>query len=118
MSSYAELTSWEGRAPTLWDTVPVWMALAPIRLAKGVYWHARFQLLFRWLGRAYGEGSEEADYATWLALQDEPHMRLSFPKWANIEADKRDDLVRRQLWLPENMKAWKRETAIAKKKTW
>lgn len=64
--NYAELTSWEGRAPTLWDTVPVWLAVAPFRLAKFLYWHARFLTLFTILGREYGP--EEADYATCVAL--------------------------------------------------
>lgn len=118
VSAYAELTSWEGRHPTLLDTVPVWLVLAPIRLARGLWWHARFQILFGILGREPPPGSVEADFATWQALQDEPHTRLSYPKWASIEEHKRAELVEKRLWVTANMKAWKRDMTVAKKKTW
>lgn len=68
VSDYAELTSWEGRAPTLKDALPVWLLLAPLRFTKGVSWYLRFFVLFSLLGREYDEGSEEANYATSVAL--------------------------------------------------
>ena len=112
VSAYAELTSWEGRRPTWVDALPVWLALAPYRFARGLYWHLRYQLRYTVLGHEYAPGSEDASYATAMALG------MSFPKWMTVEAEKRAELVARQLWNPKLMEAWRRETMAAKKKTW
>lgn len=66
VSAYAEVTSWEGRPPTIYDTIPVWLAMFPYRLAKWIYWHARFIILFTIMKKEYGP--EEASYATSQAL--------------------------------------------------
>lgn len=112
VSSYAELTSWEGRRPTWIDALPVWLALAPFRFARGLLWHARYQLQYTLMGREYPEGSLDASYATAMALG------MSYNKWLTVDEPKRAELVARKLWEPKLMEAWRRESVAAKKKTW
>lgn len=102
VGNYAELTSWEGRLPTWRDALPVWLALAPLKFCRGLFWYARFILLFKILGQEYGP--EEAEYATAGALG------MDWNKWSKaVPEDQRAELTARQLWIPKNMEAWRRE---------
>jgi len=112
VGQYAELRSWEGRHPTWRDTLPVWLALAPLRLSRGIAWYTRYFVLYSVLQRPLSVDSPDADYATCSALQ------LAYGRWRSLEAERRAELVQQQLWIPKNLESFKRKQMAPKKKTW
>jgi len=108
VANYAELTSWEGRRPTWRDSLPIWLMNQPWRLGYWMYWHMRFIVLFGVMNQEYGE--EEASYATCRALE------MDWNKWMNaVPPETRADLIKRQLWNPANMEAWRKELMMEAK---
>jgi hypothetical protein len=112
VSDYVRNLDWSGRLPTWRDTLPIWLALAPFRLVRGLWWHAKYQWHYSVLRRAYDPASDDADYATRVALE------LPVNRWAAVEDAQRAELVAQQLWIPKNLEAFQRKSMVRKKKTW
>jgi hypothetical protein len=83
---------------------PVPTSVLPLRLARGLVslsltlvWFARFIVLFQLLKRPYGDS--EREYLTKRALDADDDI------WNDTEDSAKEELIKRELWIEDNMEA-------------
>eukprot|EP00293_Proteomonas_sulcata_P020361 CAMPEP_0184291650 /NCGR_PEP_ID=MMETSP1049-20130417/3604_1 /TAXON_ID=77928 /ORGANISM="Proteomonas sulcata, Strain CCMP704" /LENGTH=167 /DNA_ID=CAMNT_0026599149 /DNA_START=41 /DNA_END=544 /DNA_ORIENTATION=- len=73
----------------------------PHSLAKWLFFQARWFILFTMMNQPYGRAEQE--YVTKRIIKIRPDQ------WAGMDQEEKDELMERQLWLPENFDVWKQE---------
>jgi hypothetical protein len=99
----AEIGDAMPRAPLLQDTLAFAIFTAPLTCSTGFVWNVSWFFKFKLLGQEYGDA--ERQYLTRKAVG------ISAAGWEATEAAERDELVARELWLPEQLAAYEEENA-------
>ena len=100
--SVATVGGWQGRAPTVWDTLPVLTFSLPYHVYARTVWTLRWVVgvgMFKWPLR---DGADK-EYATASALG------LDWGTWRQVPAEERARLTARRLWEEGSMREFKRE---------
>lgn len=61
-------------------------------------WYGRWMLKFKVRGEEYGD--EEKEYLTYT------NLKMSEQYWSALDDYEREDLLRKELWVPEKLKAY------------
>lgn len=96
-----------GYAPPTWRTLfCVQVACLPYHAAMALYWHVNWYVRFVHLKQPFGP--EENEYRTRVALA------VSQSQWDYFEQEEKDDMIARELWVPQNLALYKSEKMTEK----
>lgn len=88
-------------APSVTDLFAVQLVLLPWRLGRGLWWYAQWYVRHSLRGEPYD--AEERVYLTRRQLQ------LDEDAWELTKPEEREDVLKRELWVPANWEAFLKE---------
>jgi len=97
-----ELASIMPSQPKLSDTIAIEMFKLPLTLSYGLKFYGTWFLKYKLAGQEYD--AEAMEYLTMRAVG------VSKKEWAAASEEEKEELVSKQLWVPENLAEW--EAAI------
>jgi DnaJ homolog subfamily C member 25 len=105
VNNNVELNGGYGAEPSLRNTFVVWIVLSPYKLVTTIYFYMRWIVLFKILRKPYD--NEAKSYLTYCALYSENVKERA--EWNYMNKEKQLELIKRELWKPENMVLFKKE---------
>lgn len=84
--------------PSVANIFVVTLFLMPVLIWRGVYWHARWFVLFKVQKKPYG--LEESVYLT------RSQLSISKQRWEGMPEEERETLLLRCLWVPANFQTY------------
>lgn len=109
LDSVVQISGRVGRAPRLTDLLVIRILRWPCSMSYALYWHVRWFVLFTLLKQPWGE--QEREYSSRIALKQ------NLEEWASHSDEERKDLIRRELWVAENLQQYEAELAKSKSKS-
>jgi DnaJ family protein C protein 25 len=103
--TFADIKGWQGRAPTLLDTLPVWLFWLPGAIMENIVWMFKFSVF-----KMSPSNDYEANYLTAQAMGTEWH------EWKKLGLPERSRFVCRKLWVAENKAVLDQEKKARKRR--
>jgi DnaJ family protein C protein 25 len=100
LDQIVQISGWEGRPPTWRDLLIFEILWWPWNIFEAIYWWLAWHVKFTFLRYDYGDG--ERSYLTSQILG------ASQQQWEGVPIDRRNELIEKELWIPDNFEKFKR----------